>query len=88
MIAVGTLVGLHGYATWRFEPATERGSLQLTRDVIKFIVHRARSAWAGDPGRAGVMDANDDTDFFFPFTKQGFRATMFMLFGAGRLHAA
>ena len=27
------------------------------------------------------MDAYDTSDFFFPFTKQGFRATLFLLFG-------
>ncbi|HEX6657037.1 MAG TPA: hypothetical protein VF065_03075 [Ilumatobacter sp.] len=81
IIAVGTIVGLHGYATWRFEPAHERGSLHMTADVVK---------WLGI-GVAGValaiivawaMDAYDDSNFVFPFTYQGFRATLFMLFSA------
>ena len=70
-----------GYATWRLEPAAERGSLHMTPDMMKWLVIGVASvalaiivAW--------VMDAYDDTNFFFPFTKQGFRATLFMLFSA------
>jgi ribose/xylose/arabinose/galactoside ABC-type transport system permease subunit len=81
IIAVGTIVGLLGYGTWRFEPNHERGQLQLTSDVVR---------WIG-LGLLGVglsilvawrMDAYDASEFFFPFTKQGFRATLFMIFAA------
>ncbi len=80
VITVGTLFGLHGYSTWRFEPASDRGSLQLTPGILKYI----------GLGLLGVglailfawrMDAYDTSNFFFPFTKQGFRATLFLLFG-------
>jgi ribose/xylose/arabinose/galactoside ABC-type transport system permease subunit len=82
IIALGTIVGLLGYAKWRLEPAhDDRGSLHFTPDLVK---------WLG-VGLAGVaaaiivawlMDAYDQADFIFPFTKQGFRAVLYMLFSA------
>jgi ribose/xylose/arabinose/galactoside ABC-type transport system permease subunit len=81
IITVGTIVGLLGYATWRFEPSRDRGSLRMTPDVAKWVGIGIASvalaiiiAWR--------MDAYDKSNFFFPFTKQGFRATLFMLFSA------
>ena len=40
IIAVGTIVGLLGYATWRLQPAaaSDRGSLQFTPDLTKWLV--------------------------------------------------
>lgn len=82
IIAVGTIVGLHGYATWRLEPASgDRGSVHLPADLTKWLLI----------GLAGVaaaivvawwMDAYDTSNFIFPFTKQGFRATLYMIFSA------
>jgi ribose/xylose/arabinose/galactoside ABC-type transport system permease subunit len=80
LIAVGTLVGLHGYGTWRFERIATRGAVRFTPAVTRNVLI----------GIAGVllaiiiawrMDANDTSEFFFPFTKQGFRATLFLAFG-------
>ncbi|HZB40420.1 MAG TPA: hypothetical protein VE487_05620 [Ilumatobacter sp.] len=81
IIAVGTIVGLHGYATWRLQPAQERGSLQMTPDLVKWLAIGLVLVAAAIVV-AWVMDAYDDSEFFFPFTKQGFRATLFMLFSA------
>jgi ribose/xylose/arabinose/galactoside ABC-type transport system permease subunit len=80
LIGAGILVGLHGYGTWRFEPSDDRGTLSLTPAVT-------RSTAIGVLGVlvaiiiAWRMDANNEEEFFFPFTKQGFRATLFLLFG-------
>lgn len=81
IIAVGTIVGLHGYATWRLEPAAERGSLHMTPGVVKWLAIGLVGVAAAIVV-AWVMDAYDESDFIFPFTKQGFRATLFMLFSA------
>jgi ribose/xylose/arabinose/galactoside ABC-type transport system permease subunit len=81
IIAVGTIVGLYGYAVWRLEPAHEHGRLRMTPDVLKWV-------GIGLVGVGGAiivawrMDAYDDTNFFFPFTYQGFRATVFMILSA------
>jgi ribose/xylose/arabinose/galactoside ABC-type transport system permease subunit len=81
IIAAGTLVGLYGYGVWRFKPIAERGSLKLSPKVIKLML-------AGLVGVAAailvawLMDAYNTEEFFFPFTKQGFRATLFLVFGA------
>jgi ribose/xylose/arabinose/galactoside ABC-type transport system permease subunit len=81
IIAVGTIVGLHGYATWRLEPAHERGSFRMTPDMLKWLLLGVASVAAAIIV-AWVMDAYEDTNFFFPFTYQGFRATLFMLLSA------
>ncbi len=81
LIAVGTIVGLHGYATWRLEPAGERGTLGTTPALTRWLVIGVVSVAAAIIV-AWVMDAYDDTNFFFPFTYQGFRATLYMLLSA------
>jgi ribose/xylose/arabinose/galactoside ABC-type transport system permease subunit len=82
IIAVGTIVGLHGYATWRLEPASaDRGALRLPIDLLKWLVIGLAGVAAAIIV-AWVMDAYDNTNFFFPFTYQGFRAVLYMLFSA------
>ena len=90
IIAIGTIVGLVGYGTWRFEPVGARGAVQMSSDVTKFlaigvagvaaaiaIAAFMKSSYPIDNGDAIVED-----DLFFPFTKQGFRATLFLVFVA------
>ncbi len=81
IIAVGTLVGLHGFATWRFQPIADRGSIHFGSAVTK-VVGLGVVGVALAAIFARTMDANDDSNFFFPFTKQGFRATLFLVLGA------
>jgi ribose/xylose/arabinose/galactoside ABC-type transport system permease subunit len=82
IITVGTIVGLHGYASWRLEPAgADRGSLQMPSDLTKWLAIGIIGVAAAIVV-AWVMDAYDNTNFFFPFTYQGFRAVLFMLFSA------
>ncbi len=84
IIAVGTIVGLFGYATWRFEPDHDRGSLELTPDVLKFVALGIVGV-AASIAIAAIMNSSYPTpegvedDLFFPFTKQGFRATAFLV---------
>jgi ribose/xylose/arabinose/galactoside ABC-type transport system permease subunit len=81
IIAGGVLVGLYGYSVWRFEPIADRGEIAISPRVSKLL----------GVGLVGVaiailvawrMDAYNEEEFFFPFTKQGFRATLFLAFGA------
>jgi ribose/xylose/arabinose/galactoside ABC-type transport system permease subunit len=80
IIAVGTMVALHGFATWRFEPAGDRGGLTLTAPVIRFG-GLGVAALVGFVIAAKAFDANDTSGFVFPWTKQGFRATLLLVFG-------
>jgi ribose/xylose/arabinose/galactoside ABC-type transport system permease subunit len=87
ILAAGTLVGLYGYGMWRFEPIGDRGALSFAPDVIKFTAAGLVSIGAA-VFVAAVMKSsyptgtrnNVEADLFFPFTKQGFRATFFGVF--------
>ena len=91
IIGVAAIVGLFGFGTWRFEPVHARGSVQLTPDVLKFLVIGV-AAVALSIVVAAVMKSSYPTaegiedDLFFPFTKQGFRATAFLVLRRRRLH--
>ncbi|HUF98835.1 MAG TPA: hypothetical protein VMM60_11970 [Ilumatobacter sp.] len=80
LIAVGTIVALHGFATWRFEPNSDRGELKFTPEVTKFV-GLGVVCLVGFVIAAKAWDANDTTGFVFPWTKQGFRATLMLAFG-------
>ncbi len=85
IVALATIVGLYGFGVWRFEPQHDRGSVAFNSDVVKFLVVGLAGVGASIlvaavmkssyPGEGGV-----EQDFFFPFTKQGFRATAFLVF--------
>jgi ribose/xylose/arabinose/galactoside ABC-type transport system permease subunit len=81
VIAAGTIVALHGLATWRFEPVGERGSVKLTPEVNKFVGIGVAAIIAAIVA-ALAWDPYDDSGFIFPWTKQGFRATLFLAFSA------
>jgi ribose/xylose/arabinose/galactoside ABC-type transport system permease subunit len=88
IIGVAAIVGLFGFGTWRFEPVHARGSVQFTPDVLKFLgigvacvalsIVVAAVMKSSYPTAEGIED-----DLFFPFTKQGFRATAFLVLVAG-----
>ena len=80
VIAVGTIGALHGFAAWRFEPNRDRGTLQFTPEVTKFV-GLGIACLVGFVIAAKAWDANDTSGFFFPWTKQGFRATLLLVFG-------
>jgi len=80
VIAVGTLIALVGFGRWRFEPIGDRGGLALNADVLKFVgIGLAASVLLVVSALA--WDADDATEFIFPWTKQGFRATLCLVFG-------
>lgn len=80
VIAAGTIVTAIGLGTWRYEPIHGRGPVQFSGAVAKNV----------GIGLVGIalaiviawrMDAYNAEEFIFPFTKQGFRATLFIFFG-------
>jgi ribose/xylose/arabinose/galactoside ABC-type transport system permease subunit len=79
LIGAGTIVGLVGYGLWRFEPLAERGALSFTPDVAKWVGIGV-AGFVAAIVVAAAMDADDASDIFFPFTHQGLRATLFLLF--------
>ncbi|MEJ7801376.1 MAG: hypothetical protein WKF60_12710, partial [Ilumatobacter sp.] len=77
VIAIGALVALVGYATWRFQPSAEREGLVMAPAVVKYAgigVAALVLAYL----TSVIYDANDAGNFFFPFTYQGFRATLML----------
>lgn len=86
LIAVATIVGLYGFGVWRFEPLHARGALAMPSQVTKFIVVGLVGiglsivvAAAMKSSYPDAVDPRVEDEFFFPFTKQGFRATAFLV---------
>jgi ribose/xylose/arabinose/galactoside ABC-type transport system permease subunit len=67
VIALGTIVGLIGYGRWRFEPAADRGRLQLAGPLTKWLAIGVGGIVAGMIV-AAVMDSRNADNLFFPFT--------------------
>jgi len=87
VIAVGVLVGLHGYCQWRFEPLTDRGTLQLDSTCRNRLLIGFGLIVVGG-GIAMAIDSSSDAQFVFPFTVQGIRAIVsvgLMVAGLGLL---
>lgn len=78
-IAIGTLAGMIGYGLWRFEPLADRGELRFDSHVLRWL-GIGGAGFVAAIVAAAVMDAYDDTNMFFPFTHQGLRATLFLVF--------
>lgn len=79
IIAVGAIVGCVGYGMWRFEPAGDLGAVRVDAHVGRWL-GIGTAAFAAAIVVAALMDAYDDSNLFFPFTHQGLRATLFMVF--------
>ncbi len=87
VIAVGVLVGLHGYCQWRFEPLTDRGTLQLDSTCRNRLLIGFGLVVVGG-GIAMAIDSSSNAQFVFPFTVQGIRAIVsvaLMVTGLGLL---
>lgn len=79
LIAIGTLIGLYGLATWRFEPRTERTGFTFTPDVQRFVGAGVLALVLAYLASI-IWDADDVSELFFPFTAQGLRATLMLVF--------
>jgi ribose/xylose/arabinose/galactoside ABC-type transport system permease subunit len=79
IIAAGTIVGLVGFGLWRFAALGERGPIALGGEVGLFL-GLGLAGFAAAIVVAAVMDPYDASNLFFPFTHQGLRATLFLVF--------
>ena len=80
VLGVGVLVGLYGFATWRYETVSEAGQLQLHSGIMKFLIPGLIGVGAASV-LSFVIDSNNAETLFFPFTVQGLRAVLMMLIG-------
>lgn len=79
VIGIGTIVGCLGYGLWRFDRSGDLGGVQLGGRVGRWLGVSVVGFVAAIVV-AAVMDAYDASNLFFPFTHQGLRATLFMIF--------
>ncbi len=77
-LAVGGFVGLFGWATWRFEPSVDRGSVTIDAQMRQRIV-LGLAAMAISVVVAVVFDSSSTHEFFFPFTTQGVRVILYLI---------
>ena len=79
VMAVGGFVGLFGWATWRFEPAGDRGSVSLDARM-KQRLGAGLAAMALSVVVAIAIDSSSTHQIFFPFTTQGIRVILYLVF--------
>ncbi len=79
VIGIGAVVGLVGYGLWRLEPLADRGSMSLAPGALRWLGVGVAGFVAAIVA-AAAMDAYDATNLVFPFTHQGLRATLFLVF--------
>lgn len=84
IIAVGVIVALHGYCTWRFEPTTNRGSVQIDTSMRNRILGGLALLIAGAVV-AFSIDSSSETEIIFPFTTQGVRAILYVMLAVAGL---
>ncbi len=83
ILGVSVLVGLFGFASWRFEPVGSAGSLRLTSGITTYL-GAGLAAVAAACVCSFVIDSDNAETLFFPFTVQGLRVVLMMIFaGAG-----
>lgn len=79
IIGLGVIVAMVGLGRWRFAPVGDRGPASLPPDVVKWL-GIGLAGFVVAVVVAAVMDPYDSEDLFFPFTHQGLRATLFLIF--------
>lgn len=80
VIAVGVLVGLHGFCQWRYEPNVDRGSITIDAKMRNRIVGGYALIGLGAVF-AFAIDSASESEIIFPFTTQGVRAILFVGLG-------
>lgn len=80
VIAVGVLVGLHGFCQWRYEPNVDRGSVTIDAKMRNRIVGGYVLIGLGAVFAFGI-DSASESEIIFPFTTQGVRAILFVGLG-------
>ena len=77
LIAAGVIVGLHGFATWRYEPQAEQGSVDLDATMRRRLGLGVGLVAIGCIV-AFLIDSSSERELIFPFTTQGVRAILFV----------
>ncbi len=83
VLAAGALVGLVGFGMWRYAPVDSDGGLSLSGTITTPLAAGIASVAAACVF-SFVIDSDNAETLFFPFTVQGLRAVLMMVFaGAG-----
>ncbi len=77
VIAVGVLVGIHGLATWRYEPQPALGEVDLD-PLMRRRLGLGLGLVAAGCIVAFLIDSSSARELIFPFTTQGVRAILFV----------
>ena len=78
VMAFGALLGLFGWATWRFEPSGDRGAVLLDAPMRKRL-GLGVAAMVLSFVAAVAIDSSSTNQIFFPFTTQGVRVILFLI---------
>ena len=83
VLGVSTLVGLIGFGMWRYEPVKVAGGVKFTGKLTMRLFIGLALVGAAIAASFLIDSANSET-LFFPFTVQGLRVVLMMVFaGAG-----
>jgi ribose/xylose/arabinose/galactoside ABC-type transport system permease subunit len=83
VIGIGAVVGIHGFATWRYEPQVDRGEIFLSDGLSRRLAAGLALVVAGCAVTL-FLDPLSDNEIVFPLTTQGIRVILAMiLIGAG-----
>ncbi len=79
LMAIAIFLGIHGWANWRYERIGDRGSVDLDHTMrIRLGVGFGLVVLGG--ACAMLIDSSSTHEFFFPFTTQGIRVILFLVF--------
>ncbi len=82
VLALATVVGLFGFGMLGFENVESAGGLQLDPGMIRYLSGGV-AAVAVAAVCSFVVDSSNSDTLFFPFTVQGLRVVLMMVFAAG-----
>ena len=77
VIAVGVIVGIHGFCSWRYEPMADQGRLSIGSAMRNRIVG-GFGLIIGGAIVALAIDSASEWEIIFPLTTQGVRAILFV----------
>ena len=79
ILGVSVIVGLVGFATWRYRPIESAGRVHLTASITTPLIG-GLALFAATAVASFAIDSDNAETLFFPFTVQGLRAVLMMLF--------
>lgn len=79
VLGVSTLIGLIGFGMWRYEPVESAGGINMTGKLMVRLVAGLALVGAAIVASFAIDSDNAET-LFFPFTVQGLRVVLMMIF--------